>query len=215
MDVGVGLKYTYIAKPLVCSNANTLTTIVQAPTGLHELWIETTCIFSDNYTTRNTNCTQNADFKFIEAWIKPQLSSGSLRAQIKMGVGGNKIQCNHMNWTTPNNAPNNTIQVTSPINADAVFDGLPHTYRMHWKVFNEGGTNKGISQLSIDGVVTHSYKDLSNPVWTTSHTFGKINLGQNRNLGPEEEMYLWWKDFYIYSSDPGWFTGVAITDYAP
>jgi hypothetical protein len=216
IDPGVGLKYTYIAEPLTCQNAASPTTTTNAPAGAHELWIETTAIFSDNYTTRNTNCSANADYKFLEAWPKPQLSSGSLRCQIKLGVGGNKIACNHTNWTTPNNAPQNVIQVTAPINADALFDGLPHTYRMHWKLFTENGTNKGISQLMIDGVVTHSYKDLANPAWDTSHPFGRINLGQNRNLGAMEEMYLWWRNFYIWtSSDPGWFTGVAITDYAP
>lgn len=214
LDVGIGLKYTYVAKPLTCANANTLVTKLTAPTGLHRIWIDFTAIFSENWDTRNANCLSgNPDFKFFEAWPTNISGSGSKRCQIKMGVGGSKIQCNHLNWASPNNAPNSVIQRTTPINADALADGLPHQYRAHWHLFNEGGTNKGISQLMIDGVLMHSYKDISNPDWV-GQFFRDLFLGQNRNFGPTEEMYIWWQNFYLYDEDPGWFDGLEIADWA-
>jgi hypothetical protein len=33
--------------------------------------------------------------------------------------------------------------------------------------------------------------------------------------GAEEEMYVHWQHIYLYDTDPGWFTGVAVTDYTP
>jgi hypothetical protein len=181
--------------------------------GFDEIWWEGRAVFSSNWTTEYPGCTVNTpDYKFVLVFPVPDMSSGAKRWDFRIGHDIRNMFAAGHGFPGPTAGPQSAYDKSTPINATTLWDGQPHHYRAHCSQFSEDGSNKCIVQFMTDGQVTHSIKDFGNTSWD-GRKIKKVRLGANRNQAAPEEMYVWWLEFYVYTSDPGWFTGVAITDY--
>lgn len=213
LDPGLGLLYRFVAKPTSCSDQS-LTTYANFPLR-KEIWIDAWCTFSANWSTHNPNCgVGGEDYKHFLTYLQP---GNQYRMDWKVGT---KITALHQSGTAfagQQLAPLNVIQRSSPINAPMLWDGLPHRYRLHYKLYTVPGDahpDKELQQAMVDSTVTHSFIDRCNSAVSPSAlSYGRTKMGANRNQGASEEMYVWYHQFYVYDSDPGWFSGVPITDY--
>jgi hypothetical protein len=218
----VGLIYRFLDiadRPghAVCAD-HSLTTVCQfgGTGGFLEVWIESTIRFSSNWTTANDACpTFNPDYKTILTFPLPSVS-GNQRSDFRIGNALNKILCYGMGGTSlSTGVPKNVYTTSVPVNATTLWDEQPHVCRVHLKLEQDAGQSnqwEDVVQCMIDGQVTQSFRGRSNQNLGTSR-YKRCSLGANRNMAAPEEMYVWWHSFYVYTSDPGWFTGVAITDY--
>lgn len=215
-----GLMYRYQAKPLDCVDQS-LTTHANFGNlgGFYDLWCEADVVFSSNWTTANANCTNvNPDHKFIFAWPLPQsqVTSGSKRGEFKVGVGVNSFHITGMGGVSlATKVPKSVYQVNSPIAAPSIWDQQTHRVRCRFTLINNNGRWEDVCQSSVDGQILHSFRGIANQNIGTA-TYKRMYLGSNRNTGATEEMYVWWQSFYVFVSDPGWFSDLntPIKDYA-
>lgn len=202
-----GVLMRFVAQPFKCEDQSLGFFLNWA--GAAEWWVEFQTVFSANWTTRNANCTSpQPDYKMVLFYFLPTFA-GRDRLDWKVGLAIN--QTTFIGHGFPGDSNWNTPHASSPVRAPDLWNNSPAVYRLHYKGENVGGAEHETMQAMINGQVQHSYKDLGNPARGAS-VGKKFKLGSNRNLGATEEMYHWWQHFFVYVSDPGWFTGVPITD---
>jgi hypothetical protein len=209
-----GLMYRFIPRPQDCADQSLVTYLNFSSLALEEIWVEAQIVFSSNWTTANSFCAPNGggeDYKTLLTYFWP---GQKYRFDYRVGTKLSRIHHAGSAFPNPSLVPINVAQSSSPVRATDLWDGQPHVHRIHLKQLVEGSTYKEIMQAMVDGQVTHSYKDLGIPA-RTNEFMGRIKIGANRNYGAEEEMYVHWQHIYLYDTDPGWFTGVAVTDYTP
>lgn len=198
-------------------NDQSLTTKLFHPFTL-DLYVEAEIVFSSNWDLVNPLCTSpSPDYKTILAYPKPNTPSGepqradyhvgNANSKISLhGLGGNNLSCC---------IPKNVWTTGQPTSALSVRDGLPHTYRVHFKLEQVNGIWTDVMQSSVDGVLQHSMRGLVGYDIGT-RMYREIKLGANRNLGAYEEMYVHWLQFYAWTSgNPQWeeFETAEIEDY--
>lgn len=181
--------------------------------GFDELWWEGRVVFSSNWTTDNDCATIAPDYKFVLVYPLPVMN-GAQRWDFRIGHDVRNMFAAGHGFPGPTVGPQSAYDKSVPVDAQTLWDGLPHVYRGYCKQFDESVPvrHKCIVQFMTDGQVTHSIKDYGNNNWD-GRKIKRIRLGANRNLAAPEEMYVHWLEFYVYTSNPGWFDGVSITDY--
>jgi len=197
-----GLRYRYKALPSRCGDQFVgVPARVDLPTGIHEVWIQWTGIFSANWTNVNAGCQSPApDFKYVLVWSqKNSVACGARRADFKMGQGNNNrnIHASTIGFSACDEVPINddgTVRTVREPGAAALFDGQPHLYRISFKILG-GGLYEVFA--AIDDRITHQY--VTRSLTDETLRWDKIVLGANRNLGAVEEMQLWWKDMTIWA----------------
>ncbi len=218
-----GILYRYIEKNQpaytlgqICTDQS-LTVMCIIPNTL-ELFIEYKNRWSSNYTNIHPDCSGGTDYKCI----LPYLNDNSNRGDWKVGAGG---QGNTTTMTglggvaLATGIPPAVWQRSSPVSALSLFNGLDTTHQLHWQlIFNPGAVGgprwEEVMQAKINGQLQHSYRGKTNFDLGT-RTWRRFKMGANRNRAAYEEMYMharsvhWWT-----SSNPGWFDGVPIADWA-
>lgn len=220
LEPGKGVRYQWVTTG-ACAE-QTVNMALRFP-GATEIWIEAAHTFDSKWSVAGpANCSPNPDYKTILAEIHPTAPNGGQRFDFRIGTKTNTITGAGDAFAGDQHAPLSVIQPSSPIAAPMLWDGKEHVFRLHFKIYDESGVHKSLTQIQICDAgptncqTTHSYIDVGNDVRAAGAVIDRIKVGANRNVSTAVETFTRWRYFYVFSGPnaKSWFNGVPVADYS-
>jgi hypothetical protein len=182
-----GMRYDFPGRPGQCTDY-TVGRELRFPFEVREVWIEVTATFAAKFRTAASGCAgqSNPDYKWLFGVVNPSRS----RFELKVGLYGG-------DWSF--GVPDQE-EMWNSAGAAAVWDGQPHTYRLHFKVSSAPDAPDGAIAFWLDTALVQDRLAL---VVNRVGIYG-LALGRNLNQGPDEPAFVTFQRVTLYRQDPGW-----------